>query len=162
MPSKRLRLIRPLTRAGGRVSRSFANSPQHPRRYFGIEPKSWLRPAAELDRPQLDCVGIDPGALDPEAPRQLRGIDQLPVLESPLFQQLDHPAGDVCGSSLMRADGISIPLSSGRPGCIAPDPRKGGFPSVSGVEVGALGGLLWTSSSTPLFFALDSGFVGEH
>jgi hypothetical protein len=73
-----LRLIRPLTRAGGRVSRRTpANPPQHPRRDLRVEAKPWLRPLAELDRAQLDCVRVDPGALDPEAAGKLRGIDQL-------------------------------------------------------------------------------------
>jgi hypothetical protein len=90
-----LRLTRPLTRAGGRVSRSLAiHPPQHPRGDFRIKPKPGLRTCAELDCTKLDCVGVHPRALDPKPPRQLGGIDQLPPLKSALFEQLDHPASD--------------------------------------------------------------------
>src|SRR5262245_39075874 len=91
-----LRLARPLTRAGGRVSRRYpANLPQYPCRNLGIEAKPRLGPVAELHRAQLDGVGVDPRPLDSEAPGQLRRIDQLTLLQAPAFEDLNHLAGDL-------------------------------------------------------------------
>jgi hypothetical protein len=66
-------------------------------------------------------VRVDPGAVDPEPPRQLRRVDQLALVQSPLFQQLDHAAGDCLNGFGVELDTWGchlIPLSAGGRDCL--------------------------------------------
>jgi hypothetical protein len=82
---------------------------------------------------------VDPGALDPKAPRQLDRVDQLRPLESSPFEQLAHTPGDCLGRLWIELDArgrhLDTTVQAADP-LHRSNPRKGGFPVCRAVGVG--------------------------
>ena len=76
-------------------------------------------PSPEPDRSQLDRVGVDPGAINPEAPGELCGVDKLHRSSSCARSSSSitrrATASTVSGSSLIRFDAIALGCRPGFP-----------------------------------------------